>query len=63
MRSLLLLLPLLSLSNISANCPECDKMPNSQEVRVRGVLQKKPSTTAHINRNSGDSESEESESE
>lgn len=46
-RSFIFLLSLLNLSALAADCPHCPS--NEQgEVRVRGVLQKKPSSVAYI---------------
>lgn len=46
----LLILPAIFSGCLFAQCQNCEKIAGSEEVRVRGVLQKLPSTVAYINR-------------
>lgn len=49
-RTFLFALSIIGISTLSAACPNCSKSSESGEVRVRGVLQKKPSSVVYINK-------------
>lgn len=57
-RPFLLALSLIGMSTLAASCPNCNKSSDSREVRVRGVLQKKPSSVIYINKDESAQENE-----
>lgn len=57
-RSFLFVLSLIGVSTLSAACPNCNKSSEAGEVRVRGVLQKKPSSVVYINKDEPAQENE-----